>query len=87
MRDLSKSKQETISSRAGSKTRRGLRVYKKTFKIFSIDVFIFYHSLRLCPNFCVLSNFKTLALIYLFLVNYIGGLRTYYIRVRYHCDL
>ena len=63
MRDLSKSKQETIPSRAGSKTRLRLRVYEKTFKIFSIDVFIFYHSLRLCPYFCVLSNFKTLALI------------------------
>ena len=63
VRVLLELKQETISTRAGSETRRELRVYKNTFKIFSIDVFIFYQSLRLFPYFCVLSHFKTLALI------------------------
>ena len=63
MRVLLKLKQETISTRTGSETRRELRVYKNTFKIFSIDVFIFWQSLRLFPYFRVLSNFKTLALI------------------------
>ena len=87
VRVLLKLKQETISTRAGSETRRELRVYKNTFKIFSIDVFIFYQSLRLFPYFRVLSHFKTLALIYLFLVNYIGGLRIDYIAVWYQCDL
>ena len=37
--------------------------YKNTFKIFFIDVFIPFKSLRLFPYFRVLSNFKTLALI------------------------
>lgn len=64
MRVLLKLKQETISTRAGSETGRELRVYKNTFKIFSIDVFIFYQSLRLFPYFRVLSHFKTFALIW-----------------------